>query len=127
MENNRDINNKKQLSSQDIFRVLYKSNIEGLNQDHIRNIMKIYNSNNNEIDYSFFLESLLKDVSDLLNKNSTNFKADLNLKSLTSSQIEFPNVKLIDSNIDLNEVKNELRTIKSVLNKIKTKVIIQFK
>ena len=89
--------------------------------------MKIYNSNNNEIDYSFFLESLLKDVSDLLNKNSTNFKADLNLKSLTSSQIEFPNVKLIDSNIDLNEVKNELRTIKSVLNKIKTKVIIQFK
>lgn len=109
-----------------------------LNDSKIKEILDLYPnlSSNNEIDYLELIDHLIKDIKSknknfkkkvILNysdKTSNLSKTSTNLRPFSA---KLPSVsKLISEGknlkVDLNEVKSEIRTIKTALNRIKEKV-----
>lgn len=100
--------------------IFLKANIDGLNQNQVKNILYLYNPTSLQIDYLKFMEKITTDINYLI-KDSYNTNSEIRRISKSSCQISV-NGEKIERNIDFNEVKNEIKTIKTISNKIMNKV-----
>lgn len=100
-------------------RVFSKASIDELSLDQIQDIIKLYFIPN-ENDNTNFIENLINDIYIFMYKESTN----KNLKAILpkTTQNFYQNVTAYESKVKIDDVKNEMRAIKIVLNKIKQKV-----
>lgn len=113
------------LKSHEIFQAILSAHIEGLDYNNAKSIVSIYNPTNKEISYTEFLHNFLIDVNSLLKKRGPSMESSQIINGYKSGIDPVTDTKrTLNNYIDFEEVRSEMRVIKTALQHIKQQVII---